>query len=661
MLEEITVKKPLEIEKRLRLLYKIVSQKSFDLNEHIYQALKLTTKLLEMEVGILSSIDGNVYTIRHHYSENDDLQNGQTFELGNTYCSITLEKNKVVTINNMKESPHNRHPCFEVFKLESYIGVPIYIDDSLYGTLNFSSSQQKEDKFIEADRTLIKLLGEWASSVIRRRKIKENLIESERLYKLISTNSAEMICLHDPDGTFRYISPPCEDLTGYKPPELLGKNPYDYYHPDDVKKIQEKSHSEALDDNVIQSIQYRFKRKDGKYIWLDTATQPVTNDEGEVVSLQTTSREITERKRLEILFSQAEKMAQLGGWEYDVESGEMTWTNQVYRIHELPITKKVNIEKGLTFYPEGAREKIEDALEFTMETGKQYDLTVPFISAKGNKKWVRAIGQAHFVDDKPNKLRGTFQDVTQQKEYEQKIKDQNLSLKKLTATRDKLYSIIGHDLKNTFFGSLGLIDIMKTERISDDYSEEEFLDHLDLLQSTINNAYELLENLLDWIRMQRGEVTPRFEDIDIAELIEESISIYKAVAKNKSISIEQNIEDVSSISGDSEMLKTCLRNLISNALKFSNNGSVIQVSANSENDTIIIKVKDSGIGMPSKVKKSLFDPSNRPKRTGTQSERGTGFGLLLCKEFIEMHDGTIEVESEVNNGSEFIVTLPVSH
>ncbi len=290
MLEEITVNRPLEIEKRLRLLHKIVSQKSFDLNEHLYQALKLTTKLLGMEVGILSSISGKKYTVQHHFSKNNDLENGQTFELGDTYCSITLDSNKVVAINNMKESPYNRHPSYEVFKLESYIGVPIYIDDSLYGTLNFSSSRPKKNRFIEADKTLIKLLGEWASSVIRRKKIKENLIESERLYKLISTNSAEMICLHDPDGTFKFVSPSAKSLTGYEPPELLGKNPYDFQHPEDRKKVLEKSHAEALDDNVVKSVQYRFKRKDGEYIWLDTATQPITNNEGEVVSLQTTSR-----------------------------------------------------------------------------------------------------------------------------------------------------------------------------------------------------------------------------------------------------------------------------------------------------------------------------------------------------------------------------------
>lgn len=504
-------------------------------------------------------------------------------------------------------------------------------------------------------------MAEWISSIIRRKKANEDLVESERLYKLISTNSAEMICLHDLDGSFRFVSPSSKNLTGYEPAELLGKNPYEFHHPEDVKKIQEESHNKALKENVVYTIQYRFKKKSGNYIWLDTATQPVVNDEGEVTHLQTTSRDITERKKLEILFSEAQQMAKVGGWEFDLESGKLLWTDEVYRIHEKPIGEEVLVDEGISYYPGEAKQRIEDALAYTMETGKQYDLTLPFVTEKGNHKWVRAIGQAQFIDGKPYKMRGTFQDITQQKEYEQKIKDQNQNLKKLTSTRDKLYSIIGHDLKNTFYGSLGLLDIMKTERHSGDYLEEDFSQHLDLVHSTINNGYELLENLLDWVRMQREEVKPKFKTVNVVELIEESLSLHLAVAENKSIEFETDIEDLPPIDGDSEMLKTCIRNLISNALKFSKSDSVIKISTESGTDEITIKVKDFGIGMSEEVKDALFDPSNRPKRHGTQREHGTGLGLLLCKEFVELHDGSIHVESEVDKGSEFIITLPQSH
>ncbi|WP_234572387.1 sensor histidine kinase [Rhodohalobacter sp. 614A] len=656
--DEIVVSKPEEIEKRLRLLHKIVSQKSHNLDDHLFRALKMTTQLLGMEVGILSSISGDTYTVINHYSKNSGLENGQTFNLGETYCSITIEKNKVVAINEMQLSEHRKHPCYEVFKLESYIGIPIYIDDQLYGTINFSSPDPKKPGFLEADKTLVKLLAEWTASVIRRKSIEESYKESEKLYKLISTNSADLICLHDPDGKFRFVSPSSEYLLGYKPAELLGKNPYEFHHPEDIERVKEQSHNQALENNLITSIQYRFKKKNGEYIWLDTATQPIKNDKGEVINLQTTSRDITARKKLEILFSEAQQMANVGGWEFDIKSGKLTWTDEVYRIHEKPVGEKVFVEEGLSYYPSDARTKIEEAIEYTMETGKKYDVALPFVTAKGNHKWVRAIGQALFLEKKPYKLRGTFQDITKYKEYEQKIKDQNTRLKEVTETRDKLYSIIGHDLKNTFFGLFGLISMMKENTETNEQSFDELIEHFDLLQTSTKQAYQLLENLLEWIKMQQHNVSFIPREANIAELIQESIDVQVVVAQNKNISIETSLSECPPVSCDPEMIKTCMRNLISNAVKFSPFNSSIQVSAFPTESNITVSVKDSGIGMPEKVRQSLFDPANRPKRQGTDSERGTGLGLLLCKEFVDLHGGTIEVNSTEGKGSEFVFTIP---
>lgn len=657
--EKISVKNPDEIEKRLRLLHRIVSQKSLDLDEHLNQALKLTTKLLGMEVGIISSISGSEYTIVNHFSKNgSELSNGQVCNLENTFCSITLDRNNTVAIDDVEKSPYSRHPCFEPYELQCYFGIPIYIDDELFGTLNFSSSKPKDQNFLEADKTLIKLLSEWVSSVIRRKRIEQSYKESERLYRLISTNSHDLICLHDPDGTYRFVSPSSKNITGYHPSELLGKSPYDFFHPDDLKRIQEESHIKALENDTVQSMQYRFRTKSGEYIWLDTATQPVTENEGEVSKLQTTSREITERKKLEILFSEAQEMAHVGGWELKLGTDKLVCTDEVYRIHEKPLNEEFYLEEALDYYPGEAKERIQEAMEFTMETGKKYDVTLPFVTAKGNHIWVRAIGQAIFADGEPYKLRGTFQDVTLQKENEQKIKEQNKKLKNLTATRDKLYSIIGHDLKNTFFGLFGLIGIMKDDSKSESQSQEEMIEQYELLHSTTKNAYQLFENLLDWIKVQRSELSPVFNELNISELIEESVSVHQVMAKNKNIDITTDIKDSPKIAGDSEMLKTVIRNLISNAIKFSNPDSTVQVLAMADQEQIILKVKDSGIGMSDKIKETLFDPANRPKRHGTKSERGTGLGLLLCKEFIELHKGKIDVKSEEGKGSEFIITLP---
>lgn len=645
------------IEKRLRLLYEITSQHSPNLDEHITKALKLTTELLGLDMGIVSSIDDNMYIIMNHYSKNNQVENGQRFEIGKTICSITIGDDKVTAINNLDNSPYREHPCNASLNVKSYLGVPIRFDESVYGTLNFCSSKPNKKGFIEADKTLIKLLGEWVSGVIKRKHIEQKIVESERRFKLISTNSHDLICLHDPDGTYRFVSPSAKNITGYNPSELIGTIPYNYFHEEDLKRIQ-GSHQRALESNTIKSMQYRFRMKNGEYIWLDTATQPITNDEGEIVNLQTTSRDISEMKKMELIFSQAEKMANIGGWEYDLKTGKLTWSDEVYRIHEKPIGEEVFVEEGLSFYPGQAKQKIQDELENTLKTGETYDLEVPFISAKGNNKWVRAIGQAQLTDGKPSKLFGTFQDITKQKEYEERIRNQNNELKHLTSNRDKLYSIIGHDLKNALFGITGMADILKDEMESGKEDPEQLLYHANLLRSSSKNAHQLLKNLLKWINLQRQNSNPEFTEVDICDLILECISIYKVIAENKNISIETDLHDCPAYNGDPEMLKTCFRNLISNALKFSESDSKIKITSGSKDDQLIVKVKDFGIGMPVEVKENLFNPGDRPKRYGTNNEKGTGLGLLLCKEFVELHNGKIDVESEEGKGSEFIITLP---
>ncbi|MTI87831.1 MAG: PAS domain S-box protein [Balneolaceae bacterium] len=646
------------VEKRMNLLQEIVSQSSLDLNKQLYNALKLTTQLLGMDIGIVSSVKGNTYTIVEHFAEDADLHNGQSFELGDTYCSITLEQDQVVTIHHMERSPHKRHPCYQAFQLETYIGVPIKIEGELFGTINFSSPYPKISEFLGADRKLITLLGQWVGSVIKRQRTEEELKEREHLYKLISTNTADMVCLHEPDGTYCFVSPSAERILGYKPTELIGKDPSSLIHPTDLQRINEQSHAEALSNNTVHSIQYRIRKKDGEFIWFDTATEPITNEKGEVINLQTTSREITDRKKLELLFEQTQKMAEIGGWEFDLKTGEVFWTDQVYRIHEMSMRDKVNIDETLKFFPGQAREQIQQAMIHTIRTGETYDLTLPFVSAKGTHKWVRAIGDVYTFNDEPQTLRGTFQDVTIQKKSEDKIKTQNEQLQKLTSTRDKLYSIIAHDLKGTFVGIMGMLELT-LDNIDQEAVSDQIIKKISKAQLTSEGGYQLLENLLDWVCLQTAQLQAHFDEVYLPVLIQNIIDLLHSAADCKNITITTNFKTGPVITADAEMIATVLRNLISNAIKYSPINETVQVTLTEEEECVLISIKDNGIGMSESVIKSLFNASNRPQRKGTNNEKGTGLGLLLCKEMIELHKGTIAVESEEGKGSEFIITLPL--
>ena len=652
-----------ETEKRLQLLYQITSQPKKGLNEQLDNALELTTKLLEMEVGIISSISAkeNTYSIRNFYPESSGLSVGQTFDLGNTYCSITLESDDVVAINHMKESEYQRHPCYNTFSLESYIGIPIIIGRELYGTINFSSPNPKKGGFVPSDFTLMRLLSEWVAATIKRARTVKSLREKNDRLELISRNSADLICLHDLDGVYKFISPSVENILGFTYKELLGTNHADLIHKEDLEILMDIPRKELEENGVITNARYRIRNKKGEYIWFDSSVTTVTNEEGKAIGLQSISRDVSARRKLELMFENAQEMANVGGWEFDLITGEIMWTDEVYRIHDKEIGSELILEEGMTYFPGEAKEKLSGAINRAIEAHEKYDIVLPFVSAKGVEKWVRAIGEPQVIDGSVVRLIGTFQDISKQVNYEKRIIAQNEELLKLTETRDKLYSIIAHDLKSAFFGINGMIDL-SIEELEENKSEsgiDSSLKNLSLIHVSSQNAYELLENLLDWVKVQNGEISIDKEEVKVHQVISDSISLFESSALKKQIKIKTELKEIS-ILGDKNMLSTVFRNLISNAIKYSGKEETIWVKLEENSDTVEISIKDNGIGMSAEIKDRLFDKENRPQRRGTLSEKGTGLGLLLCKDLVNAHSGKIEVISKEDKGSEFIVSLPKS-
>ena len=649
-----------ETEKRLQLLYQITSQPQKDLNDQLNNALELTTKLLEMEIGIISSIskEENKYTIRNFFPDDSGLSVGQSFDLGNTYCSITLESDDVIAINHMKESAYKRHPCYDAFSLEAYIGIPIVIDGNLYGTINFSSPNPKKGGFVPSDYTLMKLLSEWVGATIMRARTVKVLKEKNERLELISKNSADLICLHDLDGVYTYISPSVESILGYTFQELLGRNHADLIHEEDLKMLMEAPRKELEENGVITNARYRIRNKNGEYVWFESSVSTVRDVDNKPIGLQSTSRDVTARKKLELMFENAQKMANVGGWEYDLISGEIFWTDEVYRIHDKEIGSELVMEEGMDHFPGEGREKLSMAINKAAMNHEKYDIVLPFISEKKVFKWVRAIGKPHIVDGSVVRLSGTFQDITKQVNYEKRIIAQNEEMLKLTETRDKLYSIIAHDLKGAFFGINGMIDLL-IEELEEDKSErgiERSLKGLSLVHVSSRNAYDLLENLLEWIEVQNGAITVNKQKVNISELLTNSISVFETSAAKKRVAINLQKSDVE-VMGDVNMLSTVFRNLISNAIKYSGKDGEVKITVEESGHSANISIKDSGIGMSAEIKDQLFDKKNRPQRRGTLSEKGTGLGLLLCKDMVDAHNGTITVISEENKGSEFIVSL----
>ena len=189
-------------------------------------------------------------------------------------------------------------------------------------------------------------------------------------------------------------------------------------------------------------------------------------------------------------------------------------------------------------------------------------------------------------------------------------------------------------------------------------NQEQTLQYVELIQTSAQNAYKLLENLLEWARTQTGSIDFKPQQLSLKDIVAEAVAICDQQAKEKNISISDNIPGELPIYADRNMLCTIIRNLISNAIKFTHKGGSIYLACICNDINTTISVADTGIGMDEKTKNKLFKINEKISILGTEQERGTGLGLLLCKEFVEKHGGSIWIESEVNKGSNFKFTLP---
>ena len=251
----------------------------------------------------------------------------------------------------------------------------------------------------------------------------------------------------------------------------------------------------------------------------------------------------------------------------------------------------------------------------------------------------------------------TAVDITEWRQAEILIQRQDQELKELYATKDKLFSIIAHDLRSPFNSILGYSELLIENAKSN--NDDETVVFSKIINTSANDTLHLLDNLLNWAKSQTGQINFNPEKIILSDVVKSLIEIFNPTAKLKNISIKFVQSNEVEIYADNNMLQTILRNLIHNAIKYTNLNGEIVINARQENEIIHISVSDNGVGLDKKTLDKLFITDTSITTTpGTAKEHGSGLGLLICKEFVEKHGGTIGVESEPGNGSIIHFTLP---
>lgn len=356
----------------------------------------------------------------------------------------------------------------------------------------------------------------------------------------------------------------------------------------------------------------------------------------------------------------SEEIAHLGSWELDIINDRLSWSDEVYRIFGLePGEFKATYEAFLeTIHPDD-RESVENAYSGSLKDNRDnYEI--------GHRIVRKKTGEIRFVYEKCQHFRdftgliirsvGMVHDITEQKKFEQGLIDNELHLRELNATKDKFFSIISHDLKGPFASIIGFSELMIEKIQKNDFSRAK--EFASIINKSSYLAMDLLTNLTEWARVQTGRMDFNPREVDIIKIINEVIDLLDASLLQKSITISRNFPPHVTVLADIAMISTVIRNLISNSIKFSFPGGKIFISAFQKENEVMIEVMDFGVGIKNENIALLFRIGTNVSTTGTQNEKGTGLGLVLCKEFISKHGGDIWAESEVGKGSSFKFTLP---
>lgn len=290
---------------------------------------------------------------------------------------------------------------------------------------------------------------------------------------------------------------------------------------------------------------------------------------------------------------------------------------------------------------------------------KSYSLEHRVIKKNGTLAWAASNGSLVSDSKSKAKIVGTLTDITDRKIAEEKLKKYSEDLLKSNAAKDKFFSIISHDLRNPFNSLLGFSELLANN--IEDLTEQEVKDSAKTLHRTATNLFNLLTNLLEWSRLQTGNFAFEKSEFSLDGIVNHVLSIFSDSFEAKNIELITDTDCEINVFADQNMIEASIRNLVSNAIKFTHDGGTITVGCKINVDKAEVFVKDTGVGIASEDQGKLFKIEKQFSTEGTKNEKGTGFGLLLSKEFVEKNEGTISVKSEKDKGSTFTITLPYNN
>jgi len=498
--------------------------------------------------------------------------------------------------------------------------------------------------------------------VTQRIEAERELRNSEEKFKILFEQAAVGVAqLNTNTGQFVKVNAKYLEIMGYGLDEMLKLDFQTITHPDDLSP--DLQFMEKLKAGIIQdfNMEKRLIHKNGSFVWVSLSVsamwKPGEDPDYHIAVVQ----DITPQKKLELERRKLRVAVEQSPVTIAITdlNGTIEYVNPAfckitgYSLEETIGQNPRFLNSGIT--------PVETFDEMWTTLSKGNTWIGEFINKKKNGDLYYEEAIISPVIDESNAIVNYLavkNDITYKKLQEELIRKNNRQLMELNATKDKFFSIIAHDLKNPFNSIVGFSDLLCNHM--DEYSREKIFSFVKTINESAQNAFKLLENLLVWAHSQLGrmEFKPKF--IIVENLFHETVSLLHTNCLAKNITIKSEINDSISLFADKEMLSSILRNLVSNAIKYTPMNGNILLMADANDNEVIFTVKDSGVGIHEKKVDLLFKINEKVTTPGTNNESGTGLGLVLCKEFVERHCGRIWIESTGKEGTTFKFSIPLT-
>jgi len=480
----------------------------------------------------------------------------------------------------------------------------------------------------------------------------------QEIFDFIKEYTKELICFHDPTGTFEYVFPSVNQILGYMPEELIGKSIYSLIHEEDREFFEMIIHLPLLSGNKKSlNADIRLRKSDNAYIWMNIDIIPLKDDNGLINNMATISRDVTEYtlmkekyEKKEALLSDTGQMAQLGAWEFDVVNKSMVWSKETFDIFEIKDSRPLPYPDLLKHFPGEASKAIETAHKNAIEHGIPFNLTLPFITLKGRKIWVRAMATPKIHMGKVVKLYGVIQNIDKDVNANLILKSMVKQLTKQNRQLEDFTHILSHNVRGPIASLSTLLNML--EEATTPEERNELMDMLKLSSKSLEDLLQELKEVINATHIRGIES----QENDIKSIINYSKELLQGEILQSKAQIVESLDGWQKIFYPKIYLESIIMNFMSNALKYKadDRDPIITIQTLLNDGLYILKFSDNGSGIDLSIH---GDNMFKLYKTFHPKKPGKGLGLFMTKSQIEAMGGELGVESELNSGTIFTVVF----